>query len=231
MLKLVQVMTNILLNIASVRFDQYSSQYSFCEISMENNRRSEMRKSTIKCSHIYCSDCITKHIAAKIQENITQITCPESSCAETLEPHLCRDIIPAQVFDRWDNALCESLILVSHKIYCPFNDCSAMLVNDDEEVIIKETECPHCNRLFCAQCKVPWHSDLDCNQYQEMKRGQDDMLLIKLAEKQKWRRCPRCKYYVEKMYGCLKITCRCKFEFCYSCGVNCHPSHYSCGIV
>ncbi|KAI3897332.1 hypothetical protein MKW92_047001 [Papaver armeniacum] len=212
--------------------DQYSSENSFCEICMEAKPTSEMRKSTIKCSHIYCFECIARHIAAKIQDNITQITCLEFNCKETLEPHLCRDIIPGQVFDRWENALCESLILASHKIYCPFKDCSAMLVNDDDGAIIRESECPHCRRLFCAQCKVPWHSDLDCSEYQDMKRGgQEDMLLIKLAEKQKWRRCPRCKYYVEKKDGCLHITCRCKHEFCYSCGVNWHQSHSRCQRV
>ncbi|KAI3912883.1 hypothetical protein MKW98_012825 [Papaver atlanticum] len=208
---------------------QYSTENSFCEICMETKPTSEMRKSTIKCSHVYCSDCITKHIAAKIQDNITQITCPEFNCKQTLEPNLCRDIIPAQVFDRWENALCESLILASQKIYCPFKDCSVMLVNDDDGVIIRESECPHCRRLFCAQCKVPWHSDLDCNEYQDMKRGGlEDMLLIKLAEKKKWRRCPRCKYYVEKKDGCLHITCRCKYEFCYSCGVLWNQSHSGC---
>ncbi|XP_026398130.1 E3 ubiquitin-protein ligase RNF14-like [Papaver somniferum] len=129
---------------ASAGDDQYSSEMSFCEICMEAKPTSEMRKSTIKCSHIYCFECIAKHIAAKIQDNISQITCLEFNCKEILEPHLCRDIIPAQVFDRWENALCESLILASHKIYCPSKDCSAMLVNDDDGVIIRESECPHC---------------------------------------------------------------------------------------
>ncbi|KAI3993927.1 hypothetical protein MKX01_002940 [Papaver californicum] len=105
---------------------------SFCEFCMEAKLKSETRSSTNKCSHIYYSECITKHIAAKIHVNIIQITCPEFNCKETLELHLCKDIIPGQVFDHWDKALCESLILSSQKTYCPFKDCSVMLVNDDD---------------------------------------------------------------------------------------------------
>ncbi|MCL7051535.1 hypothetical protein MKW94_003853 [Papaver nudicaule] len=188
---------------------QCSSEMSFCEICMEAKAKSETRSSTSKCSHIYCSECITKYIEAKIQEKISMITCPESTCKETLEPYLCRDMISGQVLDRWENALCESSVLASHKIYCPFKDCSVLLVNDDDGVILRSTECPHCNRLFCAQCEVPWHSDLTCDDFQEIKKGgKDDMLLISLAKDQKWTRCPSCRFYVEKVQGCAHITCR-----------------------
>ncbi|MCL7035229.1 hypothetical protein MKW94_004768 [Papaver nudicaule] len=192
-----------------------------------------MRNSTNSCTHVYCSECIAKHVASKIQENITQIKCPEFNCKETLEPYLCRDMIPWEVFDRWENALCESSILASHKVYCPFKDCSALLVHDDDEwMTIRETECPHCRRLFCAKCKVPWHSDMDCSEYQELiKKGGaiEDASLIKLAEQKKWKRCPKCNFYVEKTVGCVHITCRCKYEFCYICGVEWRQqSHVIC---
>ncbi|KVH88647.1 hypothetical protein Ccrd_026217, partial [Cynara cardunculus var. scolymus] len=44
---------------------------------------------------------------------------------------VCRSIIPKQVLQRWENSLCESLILGSQRFYCPFKDCSSMLVDDD----------------------------------------------------------------------------------------------------
>ncbi|MCL7049819.1 hypothetical protein MKW94_000319 [Papaver nudicaule] len=118
-----------------------------------------------------CMMCMEAKPTTKIQENISQITCLKFNCEESLEPYLCRDIIPGQVFDSWENALCESSILASQKINCPFKDCSAMLLNDDELGVIRETECPNCSRLFCAKCKVPWHSDMNCSQYQEIMEG------------------------------------------------------------
>ncbi|PKI67022.1 hypothetical protein CRG98_012560 [Punica granatum] len=89
-------------------------------------------------------------------------------------------------------------------------DCSAMLVNDCEKVI-EQSECPHCHRLFCAQCRVPWHTGVACMEFQalnEDERGSDDLLLRKLANEKNWRRC--------------------KFEFCYGCGSAWSESHGGC---
>ncbi|KAI3935953.1 hypothetical protein MKX01_021904 [Papaver californicum] len=194
---------------ASVGVNSYSSKMSFCEIFMEAKPKSETRSSTNKCSHIYCSECITKHIPAKIHVNITQITCPEFNCNEMLELHLCKDIIPGQ------------------KIYS-FKDCSVMLVNDDDGVIIRETQCPYCRRLFCAQCKVPWHSDLKCNDYVEMKsEGKEDMLLINLAGRKSRKRCPSCRFYIERRDGCPHIIWRSGSQFCYACGGRWRETHIS----
>nr|GFB09425.1 zinc finger, C6HC-type [Tanacetum cinerariifolium] len=84
-----------------------------------------------------------------------------------------------------------------------------MLVDDGGEDVTS-SECPHCNRLFCAQCKVMWHSGMDCSEFQSLKeneRDPNDIMLMDLAKNKKWRRCPSCKYYVERTEGCLHITC------------------------
>ncbi|PKI67021.1 hypothetical protein CRG98_012559 [Punica granatum] len=89
-------------------------------------------------------------------------------------------------------------------------DCSAMLVNDSEKVI-EQSECPHCHRLFCAQCHVPWHAGVACMEFQalnEDERGSDDLFLRKLAREKNWGRC--------------------KFEFCYGCGSAWSQSHGGC---
>ncbi|KAI3985260.1 hypothetical protein MKX01_039505 [Papaver californicum] len=150
---------------------------SVCKICMEAKPGYEMRNSTNKCSHMYCSKCITKHITTKVEENMTLITCPDYTCLETLEPHLYRDIISRQVLDCWESTLRESAILPSDKF--------------------------------------------------QHKGRDEDMLLIQLAEKNKWRKCPGCKYYVERTRGCMHITCRCGSEFCYGCGANWSDTHES----
>ncbi|KAL8093819.1 E3 ubiquitin-protein ligase RSL1-like [Apium graveolens] len=172
------------------------------------------------CTHSYCSDCICKYIVGKLQDNITQICCPVSGCLGLLEPEDCRAILPREVFDRWGKALCEAVILDSHKFYCPYKDCSAMLINDGG-MPFALSNCQYCERYFCAQCNVPWHLGMDCREFQNLsqdERGAEDVMLMQLAKNNKWIRCPRCRFYVEKSSGCLFIRCRCGFSFCYNCG-------------
>ena len=186
------------------------SSHSFCEICVEMKDSDQMFK-TESCVHSFCSDCIGKHVATKIQESITVVTCPGLDCKGVIELDDCRAMLPKDVLDRWDEALCEELF-GSQRFYCPYKDCSAMLLNDNEEgEAIRESECPFCHRLFCVQCSVVWHSGVDCEAFQrqnEDEKERDDLIFRELAKEKKWRRCPHCKYYVERTEGCLHMTCR-----------------------
>ncbi|XP_056166586.1 E3 ubiquitin-protein ligase RSL1-like [Syzygium oleosum] len=193
--------------------DQLSNSKSdpsfICEICIEPRTNSDLFH--IKgCSHAYCNDCVTKYVTSKLGDNMTGIGCPVSGCGGILEPEYCRSILPPEVFDRWGNASCEALILEGERFYCPFRDCSALLIND-RGAVARESECPNCRRLFCAQCRVPWHAGVECREFQGLKegeRGTEDIMLMKLAEKQHWRRCPKCKFYVQKISGCAFVRCR-----------------------
>ncbi|KAK1355002.1 hypothetical protein POM88_048258 [Heracleum sosnowskyi] len=173
------------------------------------------------CTHCYCSDCIQKYVALKLQFNITQILCPHLGCKGLLEPIYCQSILPPEVYNRWGDALCEALIPVSLKFYCPFKECSELLIQDTDSNDILESECPTCRRLFCAKCMVPWHSGIKCGDFQKLhknERESGDLMLMQLAKKNRWTRCPECKFYVERTEGCLFMKCRCGHTFCYNCG-------------
>ncbi|CAN1320872.1 E3 ubiquitin-protein ligase RSL1 [Linum perenne] len=180
-----------------------------CEICAEAQHRDELFPIK-RCSHAYCKQCMAKYVASKLQNNLSGINCPVSGCYGVLEPEHCRSILPLEVFDRWGDALCEALILGSQKFYCPFKDCSAMLVNDGIEVVT-EAECPYCFRLFCARCRVAWHSEIDCERFQSLgkdERGYEDIQLMNLAGRKMWKRCPNCRIFVEKTEGCNNMICR-----------------------
>ncbi|KAK9274664.1 hypothetical protein L1049_021915 [Liquidambar formosana] len=138
------------------------------------------------------------------EDNVLCIRCPESDCEKgVLEPEYCRPILPADVFGRWGDALCESLILASQKFYCPFKDCSALLINDGGEVAT-QFECPNCWRLFCAKCKASWHLGIACAEFQKLNKDEreiEDIMSVKLAKDKKSKRCPKCRFYVEKSEG------------------------------
>ncbi|KAL4349361.1 E3 ubiquitin-protein ligase RSL1-like [Arachis hypogaea] len=47
----------------------------------------------------------------------------------------------------------------------------------------------------------------------------EDRVMMKLAERNGWKRCPKCRFYVEKKpFTCNRILCRCGHVFCYGCG-------------
>ncbi|KAI3908702.1 hypothetical protein MKW92_020974 [Papaver armeniacum] len=162
------------------------------------------------CGHSYCSECMVRYVASKVQENVTSIGCPEMNCQGVLEPEFCKSILPPEVFDRWGKAQCEALILGDQNIYCPFKNCSAPLLDEGRGKIIR-SECPHCNRLFCARCKVPWHQGIRCAAFQKLnvdERENEDIMLHKTAKRNNWKRCPWCKIYVARDTGCSTINCR-----------------------
>ncbi|KAJ4828161.1 hypothetical protein Tsubulata_005038 [Turnera subulata] len=193
-----------------------------CEICTETKTTSESIFPINGCTHVYCTDCMVHYVTSKLEENTTNICCPEPGCEVSLNLEDCLLVLPQGVCDKWGDALCEAAIGGSQKFYCPFKDCSAMLVNDDiggggggggkgkVPDQIKEAECPYCFRLFCAQCRVPWHAEIGCKEFQKLhkdEREREDILLMKMAGNKNWRRCPSCRIYVERKEGCRYIKC------------------------
>ncbi|KAJ6934409.1 hypothetical protein NC651_009438 [Populus alba x Populus x berolinensis] len=185
------------------------SSLSFCEICVERKENDQMFK-TESCVHSFCNDCISRHVAAKVQYGARVVTCPGLNCRAVLDLDTCRPILTRVVIDLWEDALCEEVIDASQRFYCPFKDCSALLIDDNEDEAIRESECPVCHRLFCAQCSVPWHSGIECEEFQRLnedERGREDLMLRELAKDKKWSRCPQCKFYVERTEGCPHMIC------------------------
>ncbi|XP_016651566.1 PREDICTED: probable E3 ubiquitin-protein ligase RNF217 [Prunus mume] len=202
-----------------------------CEICVEPKAAASEWFGIKNCSHAYCIDCMVRYLASKLEENITSIRCPDPDCTSgLLDPEHCRSILPQEVFERWGVALCEAVVPASHKFYCPYKDCSAMLIIDNDGkkgMIVRQSDCPHCRKLFCAQCKVPWHVGFECAKFQKLNKVERERenMLRNLAKKEQWRRCPNCRFYVERSWGCNLIQCRCKTKFCYECGelyINCN---------
>ncbi|KAG7578858.1 IBR domain, partial [Arabidopsis thaliana x Arabidopsis arenosa] len=144
------------------------------------------------CSNFYCNDCVSKYIAAKLQDNILSIECLVSGCESSgrLEPDKCRQILPREVFDQWDDALSEAVLMRSKRLYCRYKDCFALLFIDKSEVKMKDSECPHCHRMVCVECGTKWHPEITCEEFQKLagnERGRDNILLATMAKKKNWK--------------------------------------------
>ncbi|KAK4414046.1 putative E3 ubiquitin-protein ligase [Sesamum alatum] len=195
---------------SSSRHDLTSTRTVSCEICTEEKQKPDMFQLE-GCPHSFCSTCMAKHVEYKLRQNIVVISCPAEDCNNVIEPAgPLRRVMPPDMVARWEEAIIASTILDSQKIHCPYEDCSEMLVDDgDEGVVVKESECPVCRRLFCAQCRVPWHQGFDCEEFRRLNRKRKDKEELRLlAREKKWKKCPNCKVFVDKTEGCIHITCR-----------------------
>ncbi|KAM7476131.1 hypothetical protein LguiB_023374 [Lonicera macranthoides] len=122
-----------------------------------------------KCNHYVCEDCMAIYVGKKLQENITEIKCPESKCKVALDCKIFEHLIPKEVLDRRQNAAWETCALaVPRFIQCPFRDCSALFRDDLKGYLIRA--CPKCWKLYCRRCMDSCHLGINCYLSQTLKR-------------------------------------------------------------
>ncbi|KAF8391890.1 hypothetical protein HHK36_022230 [Tetracentron sinense] len=177
-----------------------------CEICIEPISANKRFKCKKDCSYSFCLDCITKHIEVKVEENTAEVRCPGSNCPTLLNPVSFLRLLPARVFDKWCDVLCQRKVLSWPRAYCPFPQCSVLVLNECGGTISR-CQCPNCNKLFCFQCQVPWHAGYRCSEAPN-NRDRNDVLFGLLFENNKWARCPGCNHAVELVAGCRVVNCR-----------------------
>lgn len=59
--------------------------------------------------------------------------------------------------------------------------------------------CPKCQALICTSCRALTHDEDECPQ------EEIDPALMKLLEKAKIKRCPKCRDGIRKMFGCNHV--------------------------
>ncbi|GKD16198.1 probable E3 ubiquitin-protein ligase RNF217 [Tanacetum coccineum] len=171
----------------------------------QNARRASTSQGTKDKSKL---SCIIKYIKVKVEDNVSDIKCPAANCNQSLEPLSCRPKITRELFNKWCDVLYETTVLKIDRAYCPNRKCSVLILNECARAGgLKRCVCPYCKKPFCFRCKVPWHAGFSCDE-SRMKRDENDVAFGILSEKKMWRRCPGCRYFVERISGCDIIKCR-----------------------
>ncbi|KAK9079414.1 hypothetical protein SSX86_001085 [Deinandra increscens subsp. villosa] len=203
-----------------------------CTICFENICRDEMF-SVDKCLHRYCYSCMNKHVESKLRQ--WQLPgCPYETCSSKLELKSCKKVLNKKLYDIMSSRVKEASIPPTERVYCPFSKCSFLMSKTDlQNAVSKETgkrKCSKCHRLFCINCKVPWHDKSTCSEYMKDFPNEfaDVVELESLATRNHWRQCIECKHMIELAAGCHHITCRCGYQFCYSCGAGWSNKRCSC---
>ncbi|OMP88021.1 putative E3 ubiquitin-protein ligase rbrA [Diplodia seriata] len=163
------------------------------------------------CNHALCHPCLEEAYrqAAHAGTDSHQLCCsaggPSLRAAfDLMRPHLSADTAAAFAAKRLEEDTPD-------KTYCHRRTCSAFIPPD-----AADGRCPSCQHLTCAGCKAAAHPGRPCPGAPAADAADADAL--RLAEQSGWRRCPNCRHFVERSGGCDHMTCRCRTQFCYSCG-------------
>ncbi|CAH8267520.1 unnamed protein product [Arabidopsis lyrata] len=191
------------------------------------------------CFHRFCFSCMKQHVEVKLLGGQTA-SCPSEGCKSEVKIECCAKFLDPKLVNVMIQRKKEGSIGVTDKVYCPYPKCSELMVKAEVLEYTKQffvgaeqsgaRKCMKCGHFFCTQCKVPWHYNVTCNDFSKTKGYQNagDGMLKSLAQSKRWRQCIKCNNMVELVWGCYHITCRCGYEFCYTCGAEWKKKKATC---
>lgn len=212
------------------RSQERSSAKQTCKICLESVASS--RIATVSgCSHAFCKECFKQLVRTCLKDKTFPIGCPEPGCDCKLD--LEGDIKPVfaakkevKEYEQLLEVAAMSCIPEKDRFYCPNPACSALyqFTNNKVPARCKDVSraCHSCSQVFCMRCQVAWHDKLSCTAFQalpaEERSSSADIQVHALAETENWKRCPSCRYFVERLEGCAFMACHCGCNFDYNTG-------------
>jgi E3 ubiquitin-protein ligase RNF144 len=202
--------------------EAYGMECSLCYMPCED--LSDTYNPTCCYSQIKIHEsCMIRYLESKMEEGSTQIKCPNIYCGALLGTEILTSLLTPQAFERFNFIAFEKyLINAPDVVKCSSPTCNNFGFFNQNCTVM---ECTECSQKTCVKCSCPNHA------------GECDIESI-LKRMPNMRRCDRCKNYVEHNGGCIYVTCRCGYQFCFKCGApggtcNHQPGHtfYSVGAV
>ncbi|KAJ6181839.1 hypothetical protein N7485_000481 [Penicillium canescens] len=142
------------------------------------------------CSHSYCNTCLTQMFRYSA---VVESLFPPRCCRLPIPVEQVQSVIGPDLTKLHKEKAIE--LNDSNRTYCSNQRCLRYILPYfiSNAVAI----CQSCSFLTCAVCKMPQHTG-QC-------RDVNEELLLGLAKKQKWQRCPSCHLLVELLEGCPAI--------------------------
>ena len=113
-----------------------------------------------------------------------------------------RQVVDAATMAKYEAFLLKATLGDDQSVvWCPKPGCEMAMFVQGGLMLICPAE--NCRFTFCRQCKVEWHTDSSCEQYQEWRKensNADNLYEIWRAKHTK--PCPKCRVDIEKWTGC-----------------------------
>lgn len=159
------------------------------------------------CGHFICRQCVIMMAeVANDNEGLFPLKC----CQQQLPVDTFLSFLPGPLRTRFSFKCAEAATPPNFRIYCPNKTCLNFIGRSHASTPYV-VSCPECSTDVCSGCKNRAHPRESC----------DDNLgreVRSLAKEKGWKTCPKCKTIVERSSGCSHMQCRCRQEFCYTCG-------------
>lgn len=159
------------------------------------------------CTDEYCNDCLRELFERSLKD--TELFPPRCHKAEIpleLVQHLFTpDFIRAFLERRVE-------LSTPNPTYCFVKTCAKFIHPDHIDGGI--AQCPTCKARTCTHCKGEAHPD---TRYCPQDPGV--VKVLQMMRENRWQQCFNCKQIVDLALGCNHITCYCRAEFCFVCGL------------
>jgi len=166
------------------------------------------------CNHHYCSDCLKTHIERYLQDEYYHPLrcCVKNHFSEDdVSTHLRND----HLFAQYKAKRLEYEVPAQSRVYCSVLTCSTFLGSANTTPAGNANKrCITCGAYTCARCRKPSHFGETCTGNVAVEQ------VRKLARQEGWQTCPGCLTVVDLHHGCNHMTCSCRTEFCFVCGVK-----------
>lgn len=102
--------------------------------------------------------------------------------------------------------------------WCPNANCqrAVQLESFDSSVFRESVRCD-CGIYFCFICHELSHDPIECSLLEEWEKVKAEDFEVKNWILHNTKPCPKCRVNIQKNGGCMHITCKCRYEFCWVC--------------
>lgn len=136
-----------------------------------------------RCPHIertVCNTCVYDHVKAAVQDKQRiHVICPEPNCQTVFHYDEVRRILlknnDPDLLELYELRLTERLLeQMSDFISCPYPDCDSGQLNESNISAHNRVTCIKCKRMICARHRTRWHTDMTCDEYDQLNQAVDN---------------------------------------------------------